>query len=441
MNLQEYIKINHNDNPMWFIEEVKQFHHQKRILDVIKTKKYLNGKHAIMDRVVENYNGKPFETNKILLQYGKLILNLEQTYLLGNRLTITGSEEVSKEMKRVYKKGQYDNVDYTLLGDVIKFGNGYEYIFIDSKSKAIKSKVISGENAYPVYDDEGQLISFIEYYISGDEANEYFIVFSETEVEKWSTIGTGKLHRISKNKNISGLPIHYKNENDELNPLFGKSDLDDFAGIIDQMEDILSKFSDSFYKHHNPIPVVTGQQLTGGGINPHIVGGGLQLDDDADFKLVSVNLDSKSFETIFNTLVQQMLNLSSTPSVSLNSTDVSNLSETSMKILYQLSNQKGKQNEKYIRNGLEIRFEKIFELLERKGIEFTEDDIDSLDVVFSYATPQNETEIIENLVSLKGIGAISNETAIEINPYISNTAQELERLNVAKVVEVKSIDE
>lgn len=440
MDLNEYVKINYNSNPLWFVEEVKQFHHQKRILDVIKIKKYLDGKHAIMDRVVENYNGKAFSPNKINLGYGNLILNLSQTYLLGNPLTVTGSENVAKEMKRVYKKGQYDNVDFTLLGNLIRFGNSYEYLYLDAKTKAIKSKVIENENAYPVYDDEGEMVSFIEWYISGEEANEYFIVFSETEVEKWSTIGTGKLHRISKNKNASGLPISYKNLN-ELSSLFGKSDLDSYVGIIDHLEDIISKFSDSFYKHHNPIPVVTGQQLTGGGINPHVIGSGLQLDDDADFKLVSVDLNEKAFETIYNTLKQELLNISSTPAVSLNNTDVSNLSETSMKILFTLADMKGKLNEKYLRNGLEIRFEKVFELLERKGIEFTEDDRDSLDVVFNYSKPQNETEIIDNLVSLNSIGAISNETAIEINPYISNTAQELERLNVAKVVEIKTVEE
>lgn len=437
MELEEYIKLNYNNDPLWFASEVKQFHHQKRILDVIKTKKYLSGKHAIMDRIVENYNGKPYEPNKILLQYGKLVLNLEQTFLLGKPLTITGSQEVAKEMKRVYKKGQFDNQDVKLLCNMSKFGDAFEYLFVDSKNRAIKSKIIENENAYPVYDDEGELISFIEYYIAGEEANEYYIIFSEDEVQKFSTIGTGKLRLITTSKNIGGLPIHYHNVS-EFDPLFGISSLDDYVGIIDSMEDILSKFGDSFYRHHNPIPVITGQQLTGGGINPHIVGGGLQLDDDADFKLVSVDLNEKAFETIYNTLKQELLNISSTPAVSLNNTDVSNLSETSMKILFTLADMKGKMNERYLRNGLEIRFGKVFELLERKGTEFSEDDRDSFDVVFNYSKPQNETEIINNLVSLKGIGAISNETAIEINPYISNTNQELERLrglNSKEVVE------
>ena len=82
MNLKYYIKTVHNGNQFWFVDEVKHFENQKRILDTIEKKKYLDGKHAISNRVVENYNGKPYEQRAILLQYAKLIVNLETTYLL-----------------------------------------------------------------------------------------------------------------------------------------------------------------------------------------------------------------------------------------------------------------------------------------------------------------------------------------------------------------------
>ena len=38
MNLQEYIKIVHNDNKFWFVDEVKHFENQKRIMDTISKK-------------------------------------------------------------------------------------------------------------------------------------------------------------------------------------------------------------------------------------------------------------------------------------------------------------------------------------------------------------------------------------------------------------------
>jgi hypothetical protein len=195
----------------------------------------------------------------------------------------------------------------------------------------------------------------------------------------------------------------YKNQN-ELDDCFGRSDLEDFVGILDNMEDLISKYTDSFYKYHNPIPVVIGQQLKGEGINPNVVGGGLNIDDGADFKMVSNQLDYKSFETIYKTLKQALLDISHTPAVSLNSQDVSNLSEVSIKLLFSLADIKAGLNEKYMREGMSERFNKIRRMLELKSIKINDDDYNSLDVVFQYARPQNEKDIIDNLKVLREVG-------------------------------------
>ena len=259
-------------------------------------------------------------------------------------------------------------MDFDILNQIVKYGNAYEYIFIN-KYGNIQSKLIQPENAFPIYNDELEMIAFIEYYTSLE--SDFYIVYYENRVEKYSNVGSGELKLISTFKNVSGLPIHYRNDN-EMDLIFGKSDLDDFINIIDSMEDILSKFSDSFYKHHNPIPVVIGQQLVGEGLNPHVVGGGINLDDGADFKMVSNELNHQAFEVIYKTLKQELINISSTPAVSLNNADVSNLSETSMKILYQLADMKAGINEKYLREGLEQRIEKIILLLNRMGKSYDE---------------------------------------------------------------------
>ena len=85
MDLKDYIKTVHNGNQFWFVDEVSHFENQKRILDTIEKKKYLDGKHAISNRVVESYNNKPYQQRQVLLQYAKLIVNLETTYLLKSR--------------------------------------------------------------------------------------------------------------------------------------------------------------------------------------------------------------------------------------------------------------------------------------------------------------------------------------------------------------------
>lgn len=425
MNIQEYIKIVHNGNTEWFIDEVDNFVNQKRILDVIRKREYLDGKHAILNRGVENYNGTPYEPRKVILQYGKKVIELETTYLLKNPLTLTGKDDIVSDFKNVYKKGKYNKVDFDILNHIVKYGNAYEYIFMN-KYGNIQSKLIQPENAYPIYNDELEMIAFVEYYTSLE--SDFYIVYYENRVEKYSNVGSGELKLISTFKNVSGLPIHYRNDN-EMDLIFGKSDLDDFINIIDSMEDILSKFSDSFYKHHNPIPVVIGQQLVGEGLNPHVIGGGLNLDDGADFKMVSNELNHQAFEVIYKTLKQELINISSTPAVSLNNADVSNLSETSMKILYQLADMKAGINEKYLREGLEQRFEKIILLLNRMGKSYDEDTIESLEMVFHYARPINETDVIENIVKLYEMGAISLESILDIAPLVSDSQRELDRIN------------
>ncbi|HDR7414093.1 TPA: phage portal protein [Bacillus toyonensis] len=424
MNLQDYIKTIHNGNQFWFVDEVKHFENQKRILDTIEKKKYLDGRHAISNRVVENYNGKPYEQRAVLLQYAKLIVNLETTYLLKQPLTLTGDEQIVSDMKRVYKKGKYDKINFDLLSNLVKYGNAYEYVYVNGNGD-VSSKVIPTECGYPIYNDELDMIAFVEYYTSLE--SDFYVVYTPEEVVKYSTIGGTDLHVVGSYNNVSGLPIHYKTDN-ELSMAFGKSDLDDFINIIDAMEDLLSKFSDSFYKHHNPIPVVIGQQLRGEGLNPHIVGGGITLDSDADFKMVSNGINHQAFEVVFNTLMQQLINIASVPAVALNASDVSNISEMSMRMLYQLADMKAGINERYLREGLEQRNDKVVGLLGKQGKAYNEDAIESLDMVFHYARPVNETEVIDNLVKLYQVGAMSIESLVEISPYVSNEHLELKRI-------------
>ncbi|PFR96958.1 phage portal protein [Priestia megaterium] len=424
MNIQEYIKIVHNGNQLWFVDEVSHHTNQQRIKDVIEKKKYLDGRHAILNRVVENYNGKPYEQRAVVLQYAKLIVQLETTYLLKQPLTLTGDENIVIDMKKVYKRGKYDKVNFDLLANMVKYGNAYEYVYVNSNGD-VASKVIPTECGYPIYDDELNMVAFVEYYTSLE--SDYYVVYTMDQVVKHSTVGDGELKVIGSYKNVSGLPIHYKTGN-EMSEVFGKSDLDDFINIIDQMEDLISKFSDSFYKHHNPIPVVIGQQLRGEGINPHIVGGGITLDDGADFKMVSNEINHQAFETIFNTLMQQLINIASVPAVALNASDVSNLSEMSMRMLYQLADMKAGINERYLREGLEQRNDKVIGLMSKVGKAYSNDAIESLDMKFHYSRPVNETEVIENLVKLYEVGAISIESLVEISPYVSNEHLELKRI-------------
>lgn len=422
--LEQYIQQEYNGRSDWFISETKRVHHQLRINKILDYKEYLSGLHKISRSSNVYYNGQLYETPKIMLQYAKTILDFQANYLLSKPITLVGSQDVVDAIAKVYKRGNYNQIDYNLLDSVIKYGVGIEYVTY--QDGIITSKVLDPADCYAIFDNYMGLIGLIEHWVI--EGNVYYRVYNQDAVASYQAI-EGELRLVDTAPSVGGLPIVYKSRN-ELDPCDGRSELEDIIPIIDELESLISKYSASFFRHHNPIPVVIGQQLRGdGGLDPQLVGGGIVLDDGSDFKMVANNLDYKSFESVYNTLKQALLDISSTPAVSLNSQDVSNLSEVSIKLLFSLADVKAGLNEKYMRQGIEQRFERIRDILALQGTAIDEDSFDTLDVVFSYARPRNEQDIISDIKTLREIQAISLESALSHSPYTSDVYQELERIN------------
>ncbi|MBB6445823.1 phage portal protein [Bacillus benzoevorans] len=420
--LEQYIKDKYDSSSDWFVQFVQEIPNQLRVQDVFSKKEYLNGSHAIKNSPSYKYNGKEFNPRKIVLSYAKTLLNFQKSFLLANNITLTGNETVVKEFQRVSRKGKYDRINLKILDKVLKYGQVAEYVYLDNG--IIKSKLIDSSEGYPVYDENNILIAYIQAFMN--DGIEYYTVYEESIVSEYNNAG-GDMRLTGRYHNLSGLPIVYHNDN-ELDDTEGRSELDDWIEILDSMEDLISKYTDSFYKFMNPIPVAIGQQLKGEGLPSQIIGGGVTLDDGSDFKLVSNGLDYKSFETIYKTLLQSLLDVSQTPAVSLNKTDVSNLSEVSIKLLFSLANVKASMNEEYMREGLEQRFDKIRTLLALRGTTFSDDDYDTLNMVFQYDTPSNNTEVIKNLKELREMGGISLESLLEKSPYTTDVVTEMERL-------------
>jgi len=204
MTLKEYIKKYYDGSPAWFQDEVTNQWHFERVQNILDLKEYLSGKHAILNRPNEQYNGKPYRTRKIVLQLAKTLLNFETSFLLKNPVTLTSEDKATLEaFKEVYSKARYNSIDFKILDKVVKYGETYEYVFI-SENGNITSRIIPAEDSYPVFDETGKMIAFIEFYIV--DGISYYILYTENEVIKY-TDDSGELHIIGKYKNVSGLPI------------------------------------------------------------------------------------------------------------------------------------------------------------------------------------------------------------------------------------------
>lgn len=423
MNINDYVLFNYDNSANWFEEEVKQGYHIQRISNVIKNKDYLMGKHNILQRENSLYKGQEFKTTKLILQTAKTILNFHNTYLFGKPLTITGTEAMVDKYNWIYYNGSYNNLDYKIIDKINKYGDCGEYVYVING--VIKSHIIKPEDFYPVYDADYNYIACIESWTDAGNNISYYTVYYADRVEMWNNNG-GNFTMADSKVNVSGLPIHYHNAN-EYDDSFGRSEIEDIKPILDCIEDLLSKFNDGIYINSlNPLPVSIGQRIEGN-ISADAVGYVLNMEDNADFKYVSAMLDYQSIKLLYDSLRKELLDIACMPSVAMGNTNVANVSEVSLKLMYQLADVKAMINEKFVREGLFRRFEIFKRLLNKMGIEFS--DKDYVDIEFNYSRPVNTKDILDNLKVQNDMGAISKQSIVEKSPLTNDVTQELERLS------------
>ena len=429
--LSYYIEKQYGNNPRWFEEEVNQGNHAQRISKVINNRDYLSGRHKVLLRQDSQYKGKQLIVNKTIINYAKTVIKFHNTYLLGKPTALSCSDETTlNTFNDIYRLGQYATVDYQIIDRVNKFGDAYEYIYVDNG--VIKSKVLDDACSYPVYDDIGEYISFIEYWTDAYTAISFWNVYYPTYVEHWDNEG-GELRLVSTDKSV-GLPIHYHNFNDE-DYTKGVALLDDIRPIMDALEDTMAKMSDSIYVNVlNPMPVAIGQRIESS-IPSDAVGFVMNL-DVGDFKYANCSLDYNSIKLYLDNMKQFLNDVACMPSVLGSSTNIANISEVSMQILLMMANVYADENKKWLNIGFQERFDMFKKILAMQGISVNGD----VEIIYNVAMPVASTEMIANLKALQEMGAISRETIMEKTEYVSDVDVEKKRLEGENVSRETNVD-
>lgn len=414
-NLMDYVKRKHKGKTDWFLEEIVTVSNMQNVRNVKDNRQYLDGFHDILDNQNYVYNGEVVQSRKIVIQSALTLLQFQVEYLLRYEPKISGNEQVADTLNLINKMGNFNHINKEILSNILRYGSAGEYVYIDKKGK-IRSKVLAPDQFVAIRDRHNEVLGVVEFY-KYDGVDSY-VVYSEDTVQEYDNI-SGKMVLRSQYANLSGLPVIYGD---------GRPVLDDWKGILDQIEQLFSKV-DATYKHISGIPVVTGQQLTGQ-LPINIVGGGLQLDDGSTFGFASNPTDIESFNSIYDALSKELLNVSMTPAISMNSASLTNISTESIRIMFSLADVRGSLNQSQMEIGMLERYEKIRTLLEFRGVSFTDADYYTMSIVFTFNQPSNETEVVNNLVNLRNAQLISLETSLERSPYTTDANQEIDRLSV-----------
>lgn len=420
MTIQEYIDKQYDGSATWFMEEVNQKNHVARIAGVVANMDYLAGRHKVLSREDCYYKGKVLRTRKTILNYAKTVLRFHDTFLLGKKVSLSSKDnETVNTFNDIYRLGQYETVDYQILDRVNKFGDAYEVVYIDNG--VIKSKVLDSACSYPVYDDMGEYLAFIEHWTDVFTSITYWNVYYPTYVEHWSNEGADE-HLVSTTMSV-GLPIHYHNFSDE-DYNYGVSMLTDIKPIMDELEDVMSKMGDAIYVNSlNPMNVAIGQRIESS-IPSTAVGYVLNL-DAGDYKVVSASMDYNTIKLYLDNLKQMLNDISCIPSVLGSSTNIANVSSVAMQILYAMAQVNADETKKWLNIGFRERFERFKKILSMQGISVESD----VDVIYNVSMPVATTEMIENLKALQEMGAISRETIMEKSDIVSDVEVEKKRLS------------
>lgn len=433
--LKDYINIRYNGDISCFLESEVD-NQQWRVNQVTENRQYLDGIHNVLQRKDFKWKGKEIKSTKLILGTADKILNFHDTYMLGKRPTLNGSSNAVDKMSKIYRIGKFNKCLFDIKRQVSRFGDAFLYVYKNEKGNFIP-KIISADLGYPVFsEDTDDYIGFIEFYRINSSKIGYYNVYYPNIVISYTDEG-GYIHEVNRYNNPFGLPIHFKNYND-YNVKFGRSDLEDLKPIYNQLEDLLSKMIDGVYKLSlNPLGVLCGQPVTNSSIDKDMTGSVINLDGGGSFEFANANMDSNTIKLLFDKLNEQLSIVSSVPSTVLGNSNIANVSEVSLGILFALTDSKALRDTEVIRESIDEMNERILTML---GLDTEEEYID---MVFNYSRIINKTDLVNQLKSLYEMNSISVETIIEKCGLELDVHKEKERLNSEgndKVIDRINID-
>lgn len=409
-------------NDMWFESEIKKTRYKDRIARVTNIDEYLAREHKVLQRPDFEFKEKTYETAKIILQTLRSIVKFHSSYICGNEISITGDKELVSYLNQIYKKGNYAKIDLQIARDLITYADAFEYVYLDEKDN-INSKVIRNKDSYPVYNGEGQYTNFVEYYKDVDTKKDHYVVYYPDKVEIYEDRTL-----IDTKTNLTGLPIWYSSMDKTQFDKFGDPFILDLIPLMDTVENLLSKLDDAVTTLSlNPLGVVSGQRIDSS-IPDNIVGTVLNLEDGSDFKYANAQMDRESIKLELDYIIQQFYAVACVPASILGQSNVANVSEASITMLYQQTENFNRQFITNMTEGFFQRLEYIRKLMELKGQTVTDEVFDSINFSFNVSRPVDHESNMKNMQMQRECGAISKQTIIDKSPYTTDTALELKRL-------------
>ncbi|MCI8520601.1 MAG: phage portal protein [Clostridia bacterium] len=384
---------------------------------------YYIGRHGIMNR---RKAAEGTANNKITANHAKYITDMSQSYLTGNPVTYSASEEYDIEpLKNAYLEQGISSLDSSLIKDMSIYGCAYELIYADGQSKPRSTK-LSPQSAFVCYTQsvEEKPLFGIYYYkrydldgnCRGVECQVFdsnYIYLYRGNADSWL-----RMNLDSKQAHYFGaVPlIEYRNNEEK------QGDFEQLIPLIDAYNLLQSdrvndkeQFVDAFLFLRNcEIDSEEAQKLREERI--------LMGYDNAAAEYLSKVLTESDIKVLRDDIKDDIHRFAMVPDLSDESFG-NNLSGVAIKYKLLGFEQHIKNKERIFAKSLRKRFELYNTFLALKG-SMQGVPTHRVDIVFTYNLPANELEVAQMISYLQGLA--SNETLLDQLSFVGDAKEEAE---------------
>jgi hypothetical protein len=318
------------------------------------------------------------------------------------------------------------------VGEV--YGEGYD---LDSNLR-LSMKILArsrGDEMYPVFDEYDNMIAF---------GRGYKVLDENAKLVQHFDIYTAEQIYYSKNVNgvwlwgwVGAAGIEYTTDFTSEPNVLGKipvvyywqpcTEWQDVQRLIDRYETQLSNLADTNDYFGSPIILASGKVISFSKKGES--GKLLEMDSGADVRYLTWDQTPESQKMEIEELKNNIYSYTHTPDITFEKImGLGYFSTVALKTLFTDAHFKAADKEEIFGMGLQRRInfiKKALTVLDKKLVPGL-----SLDIrpKFEYYLPKNITEEIDRIVTAVGAGILSKETAVDLNPMVSDADSELQRI-------------
>jgi SPP1 family phage portal protein len=290
----------------------------------------------------------------------------------------------------------------------------------------LRMKIVAnslGDKLYPVFNAAGDMIAFGRGFtktVQGKKIDCYDL-YTEAETIIGEKGDAGWVTAPTKNM-LNKIPVIYYRRTD--------TEWADVQSLIDRFEMMISRSADTNDYFGAPMVKVKGEIK--GFASKGEDGKVLELKDDAEASYLTWDQSPANVENEFKRLRSLILDLTDTPDISFeNMKGIGTFSGIALKMMFLGAHMKASSNEQIFGKGIQRRLNLIKAAMGKINTSF-EAIVPLLNVkpVFEYFIPEDVEGKVNTLINAVGVGKgiMSQETAVRMNPLVTDADAEISRL-------------